>query len=128
MTVSFGIEGMCTQAKSSSKWSEVAVFKQPNNFLFEYAGCVVCERIKMTEIGQFLPQEVDEVGHRRKEHIFIRVMRKKYICLILLLLAIIGIANSIGITIGFIDKNMLTDMESNLNMLNISGIINSNTG
>ena len=120
---------MCSQAKRSSKWSEVsAVFKQLNNFLLGYAGCVVCERIKMTEIGQFLPQEVDEVGHRRKEHIFIRVMRKKYICLILLLLAIIGIANSIGITIGFIDKNMLTDMESNLNMLNISGIINSNTG
>lgn len=83
----------------------------------------------MTEIGQFLPQEIDEAGHnRKKEHIFIRVMRKKYICLILFLLAIISIANSVVIAIGFIDKNMIKNIESNLNMLNISTLIDKISG
>jgi len=72
---------------------------------------------------QFLPElEIDEVGHRRKQDsLLIRFVRKKYKCIIMLMLSVIAIANSVAIVIGFLDKNTLQQLANTFN-LNTNGI------
>jgi len=69
----------------------------------------------MTEIAQFLPElgEVDEAGHgREKDHICVRFLRKKYKCLLVFLIAIISVANTVALAIGFVDKNTLDNIKN----------------
>jgi len=78
----------------------------------------------MTEIEQFLPElrDVDEAGHgRKKDHICVRFLRKKYKCLLVFLIAIISIANTVALAIGFIDKNTLDNI-TNLLTFNSTAI------
>lgn len=86
----------------------------------------------MSVIEQFLP---GELPRQNNEHIFIRFMRKKYICVTMFLFTVTVIAQTIGLIISNIDKNILQHIDNTLSMphnftiltpnLNINGTIDA---
>ena len=67
----------------------------------------------MSVIEQFLP---GELPRQTNEHIFIRFMRKKYICVTMFLFTVTVIAQTIGLIISNIDKNILQHIDDTLSM------------
>lgn len=67
----------------------------------------------MSVIEQFLPGELPP---QTNEHIFIRFMRKKYICVTMFLFTVTVIAQTIGLIISNIDKNILQHIDDTLSI------------
>ena len=67
----------------------------------------------MSVIEQFLP---GEVPCQTNDHIFIRFMRKKYICVTMFLFTVTVIAQTIGLIISNIDKNILQHIDDTLSI------------
>lgn len=68
----------------------------------------------MSVVDPFLPAQDDLDRH--DQHIFIRFMRKKYICITMLLFTITVVAQTIGLIISNIDKNILQHIDNTLSL------------
>jgi len=78
------------------------------------------------EIEQFLPGEgVPSLPSPINDHLCIRFIRKKYICLLMFFFAIMATAQAITLIITNMDKNILQHIDDTITSVNITQTVES---
>ena len=78
------------------------------------------------EVEQFLPGEgVSNPPNHINDHLCIRFIRKKYICLLMFFFAIMATAQAITLIITNMDKNILQQIDDTITSVNITQTVDS---